>query len=153
MNDTPGKFKPNSVCYFGGPLLSYIQRPLHPQDGNFSWLWISKSDELKDLFIVLHFIMVGHSAWLQWLTDYPPAYRKGDIVIGSVCLSVRPSHFLVYTITWVDLVLFEKILACDEEVSPYNEEVSSYNEKYHHIMEKYHHIMEKYHHIAKSIII
>ena len=24
MNDTHGKFKPNSVFYFGGPLLSYM---------------------------------------------------------------------------------------------------------------------------------
>jgi hypothetical protein len=30
-------------------------------------------NELKDLSIVLHFIMVGLSAWLQWQTDYPPA--------------------------------------------------------------------------------
>jgi hypothetical protein len=30
---------------------------------------------------------------------YPPAKALRDIVIVAVCPSVRPSHFLVYTIT------------------------------------------------------
>jgi hypothetical protein len=38
---------------------------------------------------------------------YPSAKAVRDIAIAAVCPSVRPSHFLVYAITWVDMDGFE----------------------------------------------
>jgi len=43
---------------------------------------------------------------------YPPTIAVRDIVIAAVCLSIRPSHFLVYVITWVNMDGFEYFFAC-----------------------------------------
>jgi hypothetical protein len=52
--------------------------------------------------------------WQLFCLYLSPAIAVRDIVIAvvcpSVCLSVRPSHFLVYAITWVNMDRFEYFL-------------------------------------------
>jgi hypothetical protein len=90
----PANLKPNSVCYFGGPLLSYIQRPLHSYMMILFHYMMILFHYMMILFhymmILFHYLMILFIIWWYFFIIWWYFFIIWWY-FPSVCLSVRPS--------------------------------------------------------------